>query len=105
MFSDEDAERAWFKRARWPNGPECYHCGVIGNAAFMPKTKFWHCEACKKQLSVTAATLMHRTHLPLLTWAQAIYKQHGRKPRDSARYWWAVTALRGFGSGPRWDAS
>lgn len=73
MFPDEDAARTWFEGARWPNGPECYHCGVVGNAAFMPKTKFWHCKACKKQFSVTAGTPMHRTHLPLLSWAQAIY--------------------------------
>ena len=73
MFPDEDAARAWLERARWPNGPECYHCGVIGNATYMPKTSFWHCKTCKKQFSVTAGTPMHRTHLPLLTWAHAIY--------------------------------
>lgn len=73
LFPDEDAARAWFERARWPDGPECYHCGVVGNAAYMPKTKFWHCKACKRQFSVTAGTPMHRTHLPLLTWAHAIY--------------------------------
>ena len=73
MFPDEDAARAWFERSRWPLGPECYHCGAIGQAAYMPKTKFWHCKECKKQFSVTAGTPMHRTHLPLLTWAHAIY--------------------------------
>lgn len=73
LFPDEDAARAWFERARWPDGPTCYHCGTIGHAAYMPKTKFWHCKACKRQFSVTAGTPMHRTHLPLLTWAQAIY--------------------------------
>ena len=72
MFPDEDAARTWFERARWPNGPECYHCGVAGNAAYMPKTKFWHCKACKKQFSVTAGTPMHRTHLPLLSWSRLI---------------------------------
>lgn len=73
MFPDEDAARAWFEKARWPSGPECYHCGAAGNALYMPKTRFWHCKACRRQFSVTAGTPMHRTHLPLLTWAQAIY--------------------------------
>ena len=73
MFPDEDAARAWFEKARWPNGPKCCHCGAIGNALYMPKTRFWHCKACRRQFSVTAGTPMHRTHLPLLTWAQAIY--------------------------------
>ena len=73
LFLDEDAARAWFEHARWPDGPTCYHCGTIGDAAYMPKTKFWHGKACKKKFSVTAGTPMHRTHLSLLTWAQAIY--------------------------------
>jgi len=47
LFPDEDAARAWFERARWPDGPTCYHCGTVGKAAYMPKTKFWHCKACK----------------------------------------------------------
>ncbi|WP_366941404.1 transposase, partial [Acidocella sp.] len=46
MFPDEDAARAWFEKARWPNGPKCCHCGAIGNALYMPKTRFWHCKAC-----------------------------------------------------------
>lgn len=32
MFPNEDAVRAWFEKARWPSGPECYHCGAIGKA-------------------------------------------------------------------------
>jgi hypothetical protein len=28
LFPDEDAARAWFERARWPDGPTCYHCGT-----------------------------------------------------------------------------
>ncbi len=73
MLPDEDAARAWFERSRWLHESECYHCGAVGSAAYMPKTKFWHCKSCKKQFSVTAGTPMHRTHLPLLTWAHAIY--------------------------------
>lgn len=62
LFPNEEDARWWFERARWANGPECYHCGVIGKAAYMPKNKFWHCKACRKQFSVTAGTPVHRTH-------------------------------------------
>ena len=73
MFPDEGAARACFEKVRWPHGPECYHCGTAGEAAYMSKTKFWHCKSCKKQFSVAAGMPMHRTHVPLLTWAHAIY--------------------------------
>ena len=37
------------------------------------ESRFWHCKTRKKQFSVTAGMPMHRTHPPLLTWAQATY--------------------------------
>ena len=55
LFPDEDAVRAWFERARW-----------------LKTIRRWECTACRRQLSITAGTPMHRTHLPLLTWAQTI---------------------------------
>lgn len=33
----------------------------------------WSCGGCTKQFTVTAGTPMHKTHLPLLKWVQAIY--------------------------------
>lgn len=73
QFPDEEAARAWFERARWPDGPECYYCGLVGKAWWIATKRFWCCAGCRKHFSVTAGTPMHRTHLPLLTWAQAIY--------------------------------
>jgi len=37
IFPHKDAARMWFEKAHWPNGPECCHCGWIGNAAYVPK--------------------------------------------------------------------
>jgi len=71
MFPDEDAARTWFERARWPHGPECPKCGSVNHAAWL-KTRRWNCMGCNHQFTVTAGTPMHRTHLPLLTWAHAI---------------------------------
>lgn len=73
LFPDEDVPRAWFERARWPDVTTSHHCGTIGDAAYIPKTKFWYCKACKGQFPVTAGTPMRRPHLPLLTWTQTIY--------------------------------
>lgn len=33
----------------------------------------WECAKCHRQTSVTAGTVMHRSHLPLRTWFQAIH--------------------------------
>jgi transposase-like protein len=73
MFPDEDAARAWFEKSRWPHGPECPKCGSVGHSSWLKTPRRWNCIACHHQFSVTAGTPMHRTHLPLLTWAHAIY--------------------------------
>lgn len=73
MFLDEDAARAWFEHVRWPHGPECYHCGLVGKAWWIGTKRVWCCSGCRKHFSVTAGTPMHRTHLPLLVWLQALY--------------------------------
>lgn len=72
-FPDEDAARAWFERARWPDGPECPRCGLVGRAWWVTTKRVWCCRGCRSQFTVTAGTPMHRTHLPLLTWLQAMW--------------------------------
>lgn len=72
IFPDEDAARAWFEKARWPQGPECPKCGSVDHASWLKKPRRWNCIACHNQVSVTAGTPMHRTHLPLRTWVHAI---------------------------------
>src|SRR5438094_653507 len=31
-FSDEDKARDFLEKQRWPEGPTCPHCGLLGNA-------------------------------------------------------------------------
>lgn len=73
LSPEEDAARAWFERARWPHGPECPKCGSVNHSAWLKAPRRWNCMGCRHQFSVTAGTPVHRTHLPLLTWAHAIY--------------------------------
>ena len=47
----------------WRGGRRGLHAG----------NRFWHGKACRKRFNVTAGMPMHRTDLPLLTWAQAVY--------------------------------
>lgn len=72
-FPEEATARAWFERARWPDGPECPRCGQVGQAWWIATKRVWECKGCRGQFTVTAGTPMHRTHLPLLTWLQAMW--------------------------------
>jgi transposase-like protein len=81
-FSDEDAARAFLEHQRWPDGPICPHCGVIGEAfKLQPKPTgkthvrkgVWKCGACREQFTVTVGTIFEDSHIPLSKWLLAIH--------------------------------
>ena len=71
-FSTEDICRAELFRLRFPNGFVCPKCGCTEYYPVRGRNVF-QCRACRHQTSVTAGTVMHRTHLPLTVWFWVIY--------------------------------
>lgn len=72
LYSTEDACRAELFRLRFPNGFVCPVCGCTEYYPVRGRNTF-QCRSCRRQTSVTAGTVMHRTHLPLTIWFWAIY--------------------------------
>jgi len=76
IFHDEAAARAHLEAQRWPNGPVCPHCGVIGEATRLAGEKhrpgLLECRACRRQFSVTVGTVFERSHVPLHKWVLAV---------------------------------
>ena len=71
-FNNDDKCREALEKIRWPHGPTCVRCGVIG-ASELPVGDLYQCKSCRYQFSVTAGTIMHDSHLPLRKWFLAIY--------------------------------
>ena len=71
-YNTEDACREELFRQRFPDGFVCPKCGCT---EYYPvrRRKVCQCRSCRHQTSVTAGTVMHRTHLPLTVWFWAIY--------------------------------
>ena len=71
-FPTEEACFEYLYKVKWPNGFECLVCDhrycytVSGYRRFQ-------CARCRHQASLTANTIMHRSHLPLHKWFWAIY--------------------------------
>src|SRR5438045_9685417 len=69
----EDQARDYFEKLRWPNGPNCVHCGSIsvyrlGGASTRPG--LFECRDCKGHFTVTVGTVMEDSHLPLASCAK-----------------------------------
>jgi transposase-like protein len=88
IFQDADKARAHLEATRWPNGPICPHCGVVGEAKRLPAQRgrptkahpdgalragVLQCNACRGQFSVTVGTVFESSKVPLNKWLLATY--------------------------------
>lgn len=72
-FPDEEACARYLVERRWPDGFVCPGCGHACGWALTRERPTWECSGCGRQTSVTAGTIMHRSHLPLRTWFLAAH--------------------------------
>ena len=74
-FTNEAAARKHLEAVRWPDGPICPHCGVIGNATRIKgktaRKGLWSCSDCRRQYTVTVGTVFERSKIPLHKWLLA----------------------------------
>jgi transposase-like protein len=71
-FSNDDLCRELLERLRWPNKPECPRCkGPV--VRLFTSTKIFYCKDCDYQFTVTANSIFHDSHLPLIKWFTAVY--------------------------------
>ena len=71
-FATEEDCRNYLFEERFPEGFVCPKCGG-SEYYYLKKRRVCQCKSCRRQTSVTAGTVMHRTHLPLTVWFWAIY--------------------------------
>jgi len=92
-FHDEAAAWELMESLRWPNGPECPHCGAVDQATFLkPRTgqrttsagnpsfrRTWKCRECHKKFSVLVGSIFENSRVPLTKWLAAIYMMCANK--------------------------
>lgn len=122
-FTDEDKAREYLEAMRWPEGPICPHCGLIGEAyKLTPKVKepvpvefqtkdeikkqrvrkprkgLWKCAGCRKQFTVTVKTIFEDSHIPLHKWLLAIHLLCSSKKGMSAHQLMRMLDIRQYKS-------
>lgn len=84
-FATEEACRAYLFASRWPEGFRCPACGGREAGAMHRRRLVWQCKSCGHQTSITAGTVMHKTHTPLRLWFWAAYLVATHHPGISAK--------------------
>ncbi|WP_426977803.1 IS1595 family transposase [Pseudarthrobacter sp. O4] len=83
-FGDEQACLGYLFECRWPDGYSCPRCK--GESAWPVAARgLWECAACRYQVSLTAGTVLHKTHTALHLWFWAAYLMTTGTPGISAR--------------------
>ncbi len=71
-FPDEEACAKYLHQAKWADGYICPKCGCREHYPVQSYGRY-QCKHCRHQTTLTANTVMHRTHLSLRKWFWAIY--------------------------------
>lgn len=98
-FPDDAACGEHLARTRWPEGFVCPRCG--GREAWRLRSRTpltFGCKSCGKETSVTAGTVMHRTHLPLSVWFWAAWLVATHSNGMSAKQLQSELAIASYGT-------
>ncbi|MCR4303419.1 MAG: IS1595 family transposase [Gallionella sp.] len=85
LFPDEAACAKYLERARWRDGFVCPHCASADEPRYVStRLKVLRCRHCRRDTSLTAGTVMERTHTPLSVWFWGAYLVASQTPGMSA---------------------
>lgn len=86
MFPDDAACALYLESVRWRKGFTCPYCDSrTPPYRFANRPGVLRCRDCRKDVALTAGTVMERTHTPLTTWFWAGYLVASLTPGMSAR--------------------
>ncbi len=94
-FSTEEDCRRYLAQCRWPDGFRCPSCGGR-DAYWLSSRALWKCKDCRRQVSVTAGTVMHRSRQPLTRWFFAAWLVATSSSGISARQLQARLGLKRY---------
>ena len=84
MFPDDGACARYLESVRWRDGFVCPRCQGTAEPMRLGRPHLLRCRNCKRDISLTAGTVMDRTHTPLSTWFWASYLVSSLTPGMSA---------------------
>lgn len=82
-FATDGHCQRYLVACRWPDGYWCPRC-AHAEAYELSTRGLFQCRSCRHQVSVTAGTVLHRTHVPLPLWFAAAYLVTTHTPGFSA---------------------
>ena len=74
-FHEPQAARKYLEKIRWPNGPECPHCGAVKRIFKLRGPSYrdglYQCGNCRDSFTVTVGTAFENSKISLDKWVLA----------------------------------
>ncbi len=96
LFTDEEKAIAYWEAQRWPDGPVCPHCGLVGEAYKLQgkstRPGLWKCKGCRKPFTAKMRSIFEDSHIPMHMWMYAVHLMCSSKKGMSAYQFHRMTA-------------
>lgn len=95
IFTNEEKAIAYWESKRWPEGPICPHCGLIGEAYKLQgkstRPGLWKCKGCRKPFTAKMRSIFEDSHIPMHVWMYAVHLLCSSKKGMSAHQFFRMT--------------
>jgi len=96
IFTNEEKAIAYWESKRWPDGPICPHCGLVGEAYKLQgkstRAGLWKCKGCRKPFTAKMRSIFEDSHIPMHVWMYAVHLLCSSKKGMSAYQFHRMTA-------------
>lgn len=96
LFTDEAKAIAYWEAQRWPDGPVCPHCGLVGEAYKLQgkttRAGLWKCKGCRKPFTAKMRSIFEDSKIPMHMWMYAVSLMCSSKKGLSAFQFHRMTA-------------
>lgn len=96
LFTNEEKAIEFWESKRWPDGPICPHCGLVGEAYKLQgkstRLGLWKCKGCRKPFTAKMRSIFEDSHIPMHVWMYAVHLMCSSKKGMSAYQFHRMTA-------------
>jgi transposase-like protein len=96
LFTNEEKAIEFWEKKRWPDGPQCPHCGLVGEAYKLQgkstRPGLWKCKGCRKPFTAKMRSIFEDSHIPMHVWMYAVHLMCSSKKGMSAYQFHRMTA-------------
>ncbi|HTR68322.1 MAG TPA: IS1595 family transposase, partial [Terriglobales bacterium] len=96
LFTNEEKAIEFWEKKRWPDGPVCPKCGLVGQAYKLQgkstRPGLWKCKGCRQPFTAKMRSIFEDSKIPMHMWMYAVHLMCSSKKGMRAYQFHRMTA-------------